>query len=172
MSKADTERIARTLTQSEWLRLSLVWPQDEPVFEYRSKENEYIPFANASAGQQATALLSTLLNSEGPPLIIDQPEEDLDNNIIQDVVEQIWTAKHKRQMIFASHNANLVVNGDADLVVLCSYRTAGDQSGGKIAGEGAIDVPAVKAAITDVMEGGEEASSFDVRNTGSEFPRR
>lgn len=156
-SAADVQRVAKALTQSEWLRLSLVPLEDHPVFEYRSKESEYIPFSNASAGQQATALLSTLLNSDGPPLIIDQPEEDLDNNVIGDIVEMIWVAKHKRQLLFASHNANLVVNGDADLVACCTYRSAGDQSGGKIAHEGAIDVPAVKAAITEVMEGGEAA---------------
>lgn len=160
-SAADSQRIASTITQSSWLRLSLLHLEDEPVFEYRSKENEYIPFGNASAGQQATALLSTLLNSEGPPLIVDQPEEDLDNNVIQEVVELIWAAKHKRQIIFASHNANLVVNGDADLVVWCSYRTIGDQSGGKIAGEGAIDIAEVRNAITDIMEGGEAA--FNLR---------
>lgn len=50
-----------------------------------------------------------------------------------------------------------VGQGDADLVAWCSYRTAGDQSGGKIEGEGAIDVPAVKTAITEIMEGGEAA---------------
>ncbi len=161
LSQADAQRIARHITQASWLRLSLIYPEDEPVFEYRSKENEYIAFSNASAGQQATALLSTLLNSEGPPLIVDQPEEDLDNNVIQEIVELIWSAKHKRQIIFASHNANLVVNGDADLVVWCSYRTIGDQSGGRIAGEGAIDVPVIRKAITDVMEGGEAA--FNLR---------
>lgn len=160
-STADIQRIAGIITQSSWLQLSLVHIEDEPVFEYRSKENEYIPFGNASAGQQATALLSTLLSSEGPPLIIDQPEEDLDNNVIQEVVELIWAAKHKRQIIFASHNANLVVNGDADLLAWCSYRTIGDQSGGKIAGEGAIDIPEVRNAITDIMEGGEAA--FNLR---------
>jgi len=154
---ADVGRIARALTQAEWLRLSLIPLEDEPAFEYRAKENEYIPFANASVGQQATALLSTLLNSEGPPLIIDQPEEDLDNNVIQEIVHLIWSAKHKRQIVFASHNANLIVNGDADLVVWCSYRSSGDQSMGKIAGEGAIDIPIAKEAIKDIMEGGEAA---------------
>jgi len=44
-----------------------------------------------------------------------------------EIVAQIWNAKQKRQIIFASHNANLVVNGDAELVVWCDYRTTGDQ---------------------------------------------
>jgi type III restriction enzyme len=56
---------------------------------------------------------------------------------LQEIVEHLWSAKQKRQIIFASHNANLVVNGDAELVAWCDHRKAGDQSGGKIAGEGA-----------------------------------
>lgn len=154
---ADQERIARGLKQSQWLALSLTPIGNVPVFEYRAREAEYIPFKNASAGQQATALLKTLLNQNGPPLIIDQPEEDLDNPVMLEVVEQMWKAKQSRQIIFASHNANLVVNGDAELVAWCEYRTSGDQSRGTIAGEGAIDVPDVREAIKRIMEGGEAA---------------
>lgn len=70
------------------------------------------------------ALLKTLLNQAGPPLIIDQAEEDLDNPVMLHIVDQVWQAKQKRQLIFASHNANLVVNGDAELVVWCDHRAA------------------------------------------------
>jgi len=82
--------------------------------------------------------------------------------VILEVVEEIWAAKKKRQIIFTSHNANIVVNGDADLVVCCDYRTAGDQSGGKVKLLGAIDIPDIKKEITIVMEGGREA--FRLRN--------
>jgi type III restriction enzyme len=102
-----------------------------------------------------------LLNQPGPPLIIDQPEEDLDNPVMLEIVEQVWKAKQNRQLMFASHNANLVVNGDAELVAWCEYRTKGDQSGGTVAGEGAIDMPTVREAIKAVMEGGEAA--FNLR---------
>jgi hypothetical protein len=74
-----------------------------------------------------------------------------------EIVEQIWQAKQKRQIIFASHNANLVVNGDADLLAWCDYRKAGDHLGGKIGGEGAIDIPSIREAIKRIMEGGEAA---------------
>ncbi|NNU63047.1 TrlF family AAA-like ATPase [Ochrobactrum soli] len=161
LSSGDLDRIARKLSTDDWLALSLIDIKSEPVFEYRARENDYIPFKNASAGQQATALLKTLLNQLGPPLLIDQPEEDLDNPVMQEIVQQLWSAKQKRQIIFVSHNANLVVNGDAELVVWCDYRKAGDQSGGKIAGEGAIDVPEVREAIKRIMEGGEAA--FNLR---------
>jgi chromosome segregation protein len=89
--------------------------------------------------------------------VIDQPEDDLDNQVIFDIVDLIWKAKGARQLVFSSHNANLVVNGDAELVVCCDYRDAGDHSAGRIKLEGAIDVPAVRDEITVVMEGGEKA---------------
>jgi chromosome segregation protein len=154
----DIKRVATQIKPDDWIGLALTPLEDVPTFSYRAREGEYIPFANASAGQQATALLKTLLNQAGPPLIVDQPEEDLDNPVILEIVAQIWKAKSQRQIIFASHNANLVVNGDAELVIWCDNRRQGDQSGGKIAGEGAIDVPAIKDAIKRVMEGGEDAS--------------
>ncbi|MGB8898321.1 MAG: AAA family ATPase [Methylocella sp.] len=157
----DLDRIARSLKPEAWLMLSLTPIKSTPIFEYRARESEYIPFRNASAGQQATALLKTLLNQVGPPLIIDQPEEDLDNPVMLEIVEQVWRAKQKRQLVFASHNANLVVNGDAELVAWCDYRTVGDQSRGTIAGEGAIDVHEVRDAIKRIMEGGEAA--FNLR---------
>jgi type III restriction enzyme len=59
------------------------------------------------------ALPKALLNQPGPPLIIDQPEEDLNNPVMLQVVGQIWAAKKSRQLILSSHSANLVVNGDA-----------------------------------------------------------
>src|SRR5690606_27679348 len=135
------KRLGGRLTADLWLDFALHPVRSVPVFQFRTKESEYIPFADASAGQQATALVRALLNQEGPPLLIDQPEDDLDNQVILEVAEDIWRAKSRRQLIFASHNANLVVNGDADLVVAFGYRISGDASGGKVLTEGAIDVP-------------------------------
>ena len=153
----ELKKLSQNLSVDQWLALSLVELEDEIKFEYRQKKDEYISFSDASAGQQATALLKVLLNQEGPPLIIDQPEEDLDNEVIQEIIRDIWSAKSKRQIIFTSHNANIVVNGDADLVIVCSYRTKGDQSGGKIRASGAIDQPEINEHITSIMEGGREA---------------
>lgn len=153
----DQRRIRPKLTPDGWLDLALTPIADEPVFEYQTKDEEFIDFSAASAGQQATALLFVLLAQAGMPLIIDQPEEDLDSQIVVEVVDRIWRAKSGRQLVFASHNANLVVNGDAELVVACDYRRSGDQSGGKVKLQGAIDIPEVREEITQVMEGGEKA---------------
>ena len=157
LTDGEQNRLAGRLESEEWLALSLTPVKSVPVFEYRSREGEYIPFRNASAGQQATALLKTLLNQVGPPLIIDQPEEDLDNPVMLEIVGRVWEAKQNRQLIFASHNANLVVNGDAELVAWCDYRMDGDQSRGTIVDEGAIDIHAIRDAIKRIMEGGEAA---------------
>ncbi|MEX2141244.1 MAG: AAA family ATPase [Pirellulales bacterium] len=153
----ELERIARKVTLDEWLDLSLIELSDVPRFEYQQREKTYIEFREASAGQQATVLLRVLLNQDGPPLVIDQPEDDLDNQVIFEIVEELWKAKMKRQILFSSHNANLVVNGDADLVVVCDYRTLTDQSGGNIDDLGAIDIEQIRRKITTVMEGGKEA---------------
>jgi type III restriction enzyme len=153
----ELEKMAALLTPEGVLELKLLLMDDHPAFEYQTKDGEYIPFDDASAGQQATALVRVLLNQTGPPLVIDQPEEDLDSQVILEIVDQIWQAKRRRQLIFTSHNANLVVNGDAEQVVCCDYRAAGDQSGAKIKTTGAIDIPAVREEITNVMEGGEKA---------------
>lgn len=157
MTVGELNKIAAKSTPDGWLNLALTAVEDHPRFEYRTREDDYIAFEDASAGQQATALMAVLLAQAGPPLVVDQPEDDLDSQVVQDVVSRLWSAKSKRQIVFASHNANLVVNGDADLVVCCDYRVAGDQSGGKIKLEGAIDQTAVRSEITTVMEGDERA---------------
>lgn len=160
-STNDLYNLSARFNLDDWLDLSLLRLKDNPRFEYHKGEDEYIAFEDASAGQQATSLLKVLLNQPGSPLIIDQPEDDLDNKIILEIVQQIWEAKNKRQIIFASHNANLVVNGDADLVVCCDYATDESQARGKIESIGAIDVAETKNSIKRVMEGGEKA--FELR---------
>lgn len=154
---ANQKRIIPTLSPDSWLDLSLTPITDQPHLRYRAKEGEYIDFEAASAGQQASALLTALLSQTGMPLIIDQPEDDLDSETVERIVQKIWTAKARRQLVFASHNANLVVNGDADLVVVCAYVEGAEQSAGHVACKGAIDVSRVRRQITTVMEGGERA---------------
>ena len=146
--------IARQLQPTTGLDLLLFDLRDLPVFEYQVRDDDFLPFEKASPGQQATALLSILLLQDGPPLLVDQPEDDLNMKIINEIVATLWQAKTHRQVLFASHNANLVVNGDAELVVCCDYRTSSAESGGQIKLMGAIDLPEINVEITEVMEGG------------------
>jgi len=157
VNRNDIEKLARKLTPEAWLELYLTRLDDEPIFEYEVREDDYISFQDASAGQQATSLLWTLLNQDGPPLVIDQPEDDLDNQVMPRIAEKIWDSKKHRQLLFTSHNANIVVNGDAELVICCDYRVSGQQSSGQVKLQGAIDVNEVRDEIARVMEGGEEA---------------
>lgn len=167
LKEVHLKRISDHLTSEKWLDLSLFPVTCEPCFQYIINKRNHIPFENASAGQQATAILKTLLNQAGPPLFIDQPEEDLDNSIIQDIVSILWEAKKIRQIIFVSHNPNLVVNGDAELVICFENQTEGDLSKGHIIAEGAIDISDVKQKIQSVMEGGREA--FALRQKKYDF---
>ena len=78
--------LARQIEPSAWLDLLLFDLKDLPVFEYQVRADDFLPFENASPGQQATALLSILLLQDGPPLIIDQPEDDLNMKIINEII--------------------------------------------------------------------------------------
>lgn len=145
---------------------------DAVVFEFTFGKNptgeaRYIPFQDASPGQQATVLLKALLAQDGPPLLIDQPEEDLDNEQVNVVADHIRRTKHHRQVVFVSHNANLVVNGDAELVACFGYRTPGDQTSATVVQEGSIDYEPVRNLVTSVMEGGRAA--FDLRRQKYNF---
>ncbi|MHB8710151.1 MAG: TrlF family AAA-like ATPase [Minisyncoccota bacterium] len=156
---SERERIAAQFDSPRWLDLSVSELEFNPKFYYCTNKTkaEYIEFPDASAGQQATALLTVLLNQPGAPLIIDQPEDDIDSKMIREIVEQVWKAKNKRQLIFASHSANFVVNGDAELVVCCDYVKTGDQTRGAIKAMGAIDKEEIKEEIILVTEGGRHA---------------
>ena len=113
-----------------------------------------ISFEKASEGQRAAALLFMLLEQPGGPLIIDQPEGDLDNRIIAELTDKLHEAKQNRQLIFASHNANIVVNGSAELVGNLDLKENGNR---EFAYTGAIDKPEICKVITSIMEGGERA---------------
>ena len=127
---------------------------------------KFIPFDTASPGQQATCLLKTLLAQSGAPLLIDQPEEDLDNEQIHLLAGDIAVTKHNRQLLFVSHNANIVVNGDAELVVCFGYSKSDDISSGQVKSSGSIDNNEIRAAITTIMEGGKQAFELRLQKYG------
>ena len=108
-------------------------------------------------------LLLLLLESDAP-LIVDQPEDDLDNRFITEgIVPRIREEKRKRQFIFSTHNANIPVLGDAELILGLSASGEADGNRARIAPEhmGSIDSPTVRALVEEVLEGGREA--FETR---------
>ena len=113
-----------------------------------------------STGQKATAILMHLLLESKMPLIIDQPEDDLDNRFItESIVPRIREGKQNRQFIFSTHNANIPVLGDAELICGLSAPERGEHGGGQIREEhlGSIDDLAVRELVEQILEGGEEA---------------
>ncbi|MHC4132330.1 MAG: TrlF family AAA-like ATPase [Planctomycetota bacterium] len=160
LTESQRRGIMEILTPEKWLEIVLTSLKDAPKFLYM-KGDEEISFEKASAGEQATALLRILLSEDGGPLIIDQPEDDLNKELTYEIVKQLWKAKEIRQIIIASHDANLVVNGDAELIIYCGYASEEGRSKGKIKNLGAIDVFDIRESITKVMEGGREA--FELR---------
>ncbi|GAA6198710.1 AAA family ATPase [Pseudophaeobacter arcticus] len=113
-----------------------------------------------SAGQRATTVLMLLLLEADAPLIVDQPEDDLDNQfIVQHVVETMRNAKESRQFLFSSHNPNIPVLGDAEQIIGLTPTVEGgvDQTIIDDALCGAIDTPKVKDLIKEQLEGGEQA---------------
>jgi AAA domain, putative AbiEii toxin, Type IV TA system len=146
-------------------------PGDYIVMTYLD-DGGSIDFAKASPGQQASALLELLLRQSAGTLIIDQPEDDLDNRIIMKIVDLMRDAKNKRQLIFSTHNPNIVVNGDADKVIALkssdpSGRPGDDSVRIQLFDDGAIETTAVRDAITHIMEGGQAA--FDLRSRKYRF---
>jgi DNA repair exonuclease SbcCD ATPase subunit len=113
--------------------------------------------SDLSRGQKCTALLPILLARRDNPLIIDQPEDNLDNHFIfETVVNAVQRLKKRRQMIFITHNANIPVLGEAELVLVMNS----DGRVGAIEKSGSVDE--CREQIIDLLEGGREA--FELRS--------
>ncbi|MEF0938905.1 TrlF family AAA-like ATPase [Rhizobium sp. BR 362] len=113
-----------------------------------------------SAGQKATTVLSLLLAEGTCPIIIDQPEDDLDNEFVfEQLVPMLRSSKEKRQIVVVTHNANVPVNGDAELIVPLEVRDSrGTQK--LVKNElavGALDRHPVQRAVELILEGSSEA---------------
>ncbi len=105
-----------------------------------------------STGQKCTTILPILLMDSDNPLMIDQPEDNLDNSFVfEAIVGRIGEIKQRRQLIFVTHNPNIPVLGDADKVFVLNSdgRTA------RKINEGTVDH--CKDHIVTLLEGGESA---------------
>ena len=119
-----------------------------------------------STGQKATAVLLLLLLESEAPLIVDQPEDDLDNRFITEgVVPIIRQEKRRRQFVFSTHNANIPVLGDAELILGISAFGEAEEGQARIATEhmGSIDSQPVRDLVEEILEGGKDA--FEMRRS-------
>lgn len=107
-----------------------------------------------SEGQRNTVLLNLMLARGEGPILIDQPEDELDSSFIyRTLVRDLRAAKGKRQLIVATHNANLPVNADAEQI----YALEAREGRGKPRAQGGLDRKGVVEAVLDIMEGSEQA---------------
>lgn len=132
------------------------FPEDDLRIEYSRKADGtgWVAITQGSQGQRSAALLAFLLAFGDEPLILDQPEDDLDNSLIYDlIVRQIRANKLRRQLIVVTHNPNVVVNGDAELVDVMDF--------GKgqcyVRKSGTLQEKDVREEVCRVMEGGRDA---------------
>jgi hypothetical protein len=117
-----------------------------------------------STGQKATAVLLLLLLESEAPLVVDQPEDDLDNRFITEgVVPIMRDEKRRRQFVFSTHNANIPVLGDAELILGLGARGEGKEGQASIRPEymGSIDGQPVRELVEEILEGGKTA--FEMR---------
>ncbi|WP_114790438.1 AAA family ATPase [Niabella yanshanensis] len=132
----------------------LVWvPEDKLVLKFRKQGREE-DIQAGSAGERTAGMLGLLLALNDIPLIIDQPEDDLDTKLISNfVVEGFKKLKQKRQLVIVTHNPNLAVNANSDNVVHMDF-----VSGQVVkAGNNALQDKQIRNAVCEVMEGGRDA---------------
>ena len=155
MSEAVSGTFRVQLTPSRQHELAALRCPDDYILGFRMDEGSYRPLQDLSGGQRVNLLLSLLLETtDERPLVIDQPEDELDNRFLfENMLPALKRLKGRRQIIVATHNANIVVNGDADQVI--QLEATADR--GHIACSGAIEEPAVRDAIVQTVDGGDDA---------------
>ena len=166
LTDAMIQRFSEWFKDDERLfRLETLFPDDKILIKLKI-EDTYKELKTLSAGQKATALLILLFAQENRILIIDQPEEDLDNRFIyEDVVKILREIKNNRQIILVTHNANIPVLGDAEQVFVleainneCTIKETGS-----------IDKISIAQNIKSIMEGGEEAFKRRIEKYGLKY---
>ena len=155
MSGAVQKTFREVLGRSQRRKLAAVHCRDRYVLESALDDGTRRRLDDLSGGQRVSVLLSLLLKTDDErPLVIDQPEDELDNRFLFDtVLPALKRLKGRRQIIVATHNANVVVNGDADQVIQLDATA----NRGQITSAGAIEDPVVRDAIVRTVDGGDDA---------------
>ena len=142
------------------VKLGTVDLEDEPLIALKDGA-DFKNSADVSTGQRCTVILPILLLESERPLLIDQPEDNLDNAFVYDtIVKSLREAKGGRQLIFVTHNPNIPVLGEAERVFVFTS----DGRRGAVSHVGTVDD--VKAQIEHLLEGGEEAFVLRMQRYG------
>lgn len=156
-TKKFKEHIKTIYTHSpEDIDRLLIWFPEDLVTLKLIINGKEVNIDVGSAGQRTAAMLSLLLSIDDTPLIIDQPEDDLDTRRITDlIVKGLRRLKSKQQIIVVTHNPNIPVNGSAEMIIHLNF--ARGQI--RVKAAGALQEKEVRKAVCEVMEGGSEALS-------------
>lgn len=124
------------------------------------------PVNEKSPGQRSSAMLPLIALAEETPLVIDQPEDNLDKRLIGSVLKKVLAElKEKRQITVCTHDPNILVGGDAEQVVVLE---AESDRKGKVCDHGSIDNESIVSTVIDLLEGGKEAFEARQRRYGLE----
>jgi hypothetical protein len=140
----------------ELITTIMLWfPEDLVSVRYRPRDGHgYVPVDRGSPGQKTAALLTVILQMGTDPLVLDQPEDDLENKLIRQLaVETLKDIKSDRQLIVSTHNANVVVTSAAENILVLEH---GELVPG-IEAEGTLQTAEVKDNVCEILEGGEDA---------------
>ena len=141
----------KSLPQESVTNLILWFPGDNLKVTFGPNRQR---IEQGSPGQKTAALLAFILSYGDEPLLLDQPEDDLDNELIYHlIVERLRKTKSKRQVIVVTHNANIVVNGDAEMVLPLKVE-CGET---RVQQAASIQEKKIRQAICDILEGGQQA---------------
>jgi ABC-type lipoprotein export system ATPase subunit len=158
--------IPSTITEADipvWMQKVATWIYSTEHIEMRySVTYDGVAIEQLSPGTRGIVLLLLYLvidKHDLRPLLIDQPEENLDpQSVFEELVPHFREARRRRQVIIVTHNANLVVNTDADQVIVASSeRSSGDGLPIVTYRCGSIENPAIRTSICQILEGGERA---------------
>lgn len=157
--------LERKAQKPEFADHVLAWfPEDDLRIEYQ-RDGNWHPISEGSQGQRSAALLAFLLAFGEEPIVLDQPEDDLDNHLIYDlIVRQIRENKLRRQLVVVTHNPNVVVNGDAELVHVMDF----GRGQCCVKQSGTLQEAEVREEVCRVMEGGREAFARRWKRLGRE----
>jgi DNA repair ATPase RecN len=140
--------------QEKVLALQHQYPlQDVPSIQFKKDDSQYYDISDVSTGQKCTALLIIGMSSGTSPIIVDQPEESVDIAFVyNDIVSTLRSGKEHRQFILTTHNPNIAVTADSDLL----HVLKGSATHGTIVHTGAIDDSQVRAEAIQHLEGGKK----------------
>jgi len=152
VSNYNEDEKIKNIIQEKYNEILLFIPKDKVVIEYKVN-SDYKELEKLSLGQRAAAILALLLYNADCPIIIDQPEDDIDNSTIYEgIIKNLLDKKDKNQFIFATHNSNIVVLGDSDQVLVCK-----NENEKLRLLSGSVDKKDIQKEIINIMEGGKEA---------------